>query len=470
MTLTSSARRQDQPVQIGGQHGYRIEGERAFINAELSVPPYHPGGAWALELWASEYAYDGGELSGVKIAEIAVDLPTPIAPHTHRVDVEVLAQLPLQGYAHNMSLALVELNDGRRVHDVASYPELETFPAPYFQGDVGYVLQGHEVLLQADGVFNPRVWGNLSGTLALELWASDGSSRHCVAGAQLAPLAGQEGAQWLQCRALFSEPPVGQWQLQLALREWTQAYGYVTRDQRDFAASYIVDAPFVEEPVLAAAPAAVAVAAPAAAVPAVAAAKVAAPVAAPKAVAVEAAAPKGAAAVAAVAVVAAVAPKAAVTPAPVAAAPAAVAPVAVAPVAAPAAKPAAPVAAAPVAAAPVAAPAAKPVVPVVAAAPVAAAIPVVAAAPVAAATPVVAAAPVAAAPVAEAAAAATPARSRQVSVQTASAEELARVKGLNLRIAKEIIKARPFAALEDVLKVEGVGRKTFDKIRSLLTL
>jgi len=66
--------------------------------------------------------------------------------------------------------------------------------------------------------------------------------------------------------------------------------------------------------------------------------------------------------------------------------------------------------------------------------------------------------------------AAAPAKSRQVSIMTGSAEELARVKGLNLRVAKEIIKARPYAALEDVLKVEGVGRKTFDKIRSLITL
>jgi competence ComEA-like helix-hairpin-helix protein len=74
------------------------------------------------------------------------------------------------------------------------------------------------------------------------------------------------------------------------------------------------------------------------------------------------------------------------------------------------------------------------------------------------------------APVAEAPAAPAAARSRQVSIQTGSADELARIKGLNLRVAKEIIKARPFAALEDVLKVEGVGRKTFDRIRSLITL
>jgi len=57
-----------------------------------------------------------------------------------------------------------------------------------------------------------------------------------------------------------------------------------------------------------------------------------------------------------------------------------------------------------------------------------------------------------------------------VSIQTASVEELARVKGLNLKIAKEIVKARPFAALEDLLRVHGVGRKTFDKIRALITL
>ncbi len=329
MNVTSSVRRAEQPVQIGSRHGYRIDGDVAYLNAELSVPPYHPGGSWALELWASEHAYQGGEPAGVRVSEVQFDLPTPLAPHTHRVEAQAPARLPLQGVAHTMLLALVELDGAeRRVHDVASYPALEAFPAPHFEGTVGYQVRGHEVALQAAEVANPRAASNFSGTLSLELWAVPQNSELapesgggvCLAAAQLAPIAGGQSAHELDCRAVFNEPAPGLYALQLLLREWTQAFGYLTRDRRGFALPYRVQAP-------------------------------------------EARAPES------------VPPASVIVP-----------------------------------------------------------------------------------------------RSRAVSIQTASVEELARVKGLNLKIAKEIIKARPFAALEDLLRVHGVGRKTFDKIRALITL
>jgi competence ComEA-like helix-hairpin-helix protein len=364
MNVTSSVRRSEQPVQIGSRHGYRIDGDVAHLNAELSVPPYHPGGSWALELWASERGSRGGELEGVKVSEVQFELPTPLAPHTHRVEAQTPARLPLQGLAHTMLLALVELDGNeRRVHDVASYPALETFPAPHFEGAVGYQIRGHEVALQAAAVANPRAASNVSGTLSLELWASPQGSALapesgggvCVASAQLAPIAGGERALELECRAAFNEPPSGSFTLELLLREWTQAFGYVTRDRRGFDLMYHVAAPERVSPTE-----------PVAAVAALEA--VVEPV------------------------------KAVVEPVKAVAPPQARAPERVPP------------------------------------------------------------------------ASASVARSRVVSIQTASAEELARVKGLNLKIAKEIVKARPFAALEDLLRVHGVGRKTFDKIRALITL
>lgn len=370
MNVTSPLRRSEQPVQIGSRHGYRIDGDVAHLNAELSVPPYHPGGSWALELWASERDYQGGEPSGVKVSEVQFDLPTPLAPHTHRVEAQTPARLPLQGLAHTMLLALVELDGSeRRVHDVASYPALETFPAPHFEGTVGYQLRGHEVALQVAEVANPRAAGNFSGTLSLELWAQPQGSALapesgggiCLASAQLAPIAGGQSAHELKCRAPFNEPAPGLYTLELLLREWTQAFGYLTRDRRGFALSYRVAAP---EPVTPAEPPAVEVA-----------------------------------------------PEPVVEPAKTVAAPEAVA-----------------------------APA-KPVPD-----------------------------PEARARASVPPAAASVARSRVVSIQTATVEELARVKGLNLKIAKEIVKSRPFAALEDLLRVHGVGRKTFDKIRALITL
>jgi competence ComEA-like helix-hairpin-helix protein len=415
MNVTSTVRRSDQPVQIGSRHGYRIDGDVAYINAELSVPPYHPGGAWSLELWACEQPYQGGELSGVRVSEVQLELPTPIAPHTHRVEAQAPAHLPLQGAAHTMLLALVERGPERRVHDVACYPELETFPAPHFEGEVGYQIRGHEIVLQAAAVANPRSAGTSSGTLSIELWASPSDSEdgaetgrgHCLGAAQLAPLAGGQSAFALACRAAFSEPPSGQYRLQLLLREWTQALGYLTRDRRAFDLRYCV-AEDVAEPqpaVVADAPIAKR---------AVADAPVAKPVVVPESLVLEAPVAKPA-----VVAPESPAPKALVVEAPVA-------------------KPEPP------------APKATPVV----------VVPVVVA-PAAVTAPAAVSAP--------AVAATTGARVR-VSIQTASVEELARVKGLTLQLAKEIVKARPFTSLEELLKVRGIGRKSLDKLRSLLSL
>jgi DNA uptake protein ComE-like DNA-binding protein len=365
MNLTSSARRSEQPLQIGSRHGYRIEADLASINAEISVPPYHPGGAWSLELWASPHAYAGGELHGVKLSEVQFELPTPLAPHTHRVEAQVPAQLPLQGRAHVMLLALVEQWTGR-VHDVAQYAELESFPAPRLEGDVGYEVLGAEVVLRAAAIVNARTAGNLSGTLSLELWAlplaagAASAGGHRLAAAQLAPVAGGEAAYGVQCRAAFSEPPPGRFELCLRLREWTQALGYVTRDQRSFALPYEV--------------ASEAMAAPA-------------PVSTLEAPALE---PRS---------VEVAGPEAVLELAPVAEA-------SVAP----------PVSEEPPSSGPL------------------------------------------------------PRASRAVSIQTGSVEELARVKGLNTKIAKEIIKSRPFDSLDALLKVRGIGRKTLERIRTLVTL
>jgi competence ComEA-like helix-hairpin-helix protein len=432
MNVTSTVRRSDQPVQIGGRHGYRIEGDSAHINAELSVPPYHPGGAWALELWACEQAYDGGELSGVKVSEVRFDLPTPIAPHIHKVEAQAPARLPLQGLAHTMLLALVELGGAeRRIHDVATYPALETFPAPHFAGEVGYEIRGHELMLQAAAVANPRPQGNLSGTLSLELWASplgseqapEAGAGHCLGQAQLAPVAGGESAFGLHCRAVFCEPPPGEFRLELLLREWTRALGYLTRDRRAFELHYQqaprVQAAFEEEELVWELPAAVAEPVAVLATPA------------PSVHAVVLAEP------------AVVAPE----PAVVAAEPAVVAAEPAVALAEPAV----------VAAEPAALPAAVLVAPPSV---------VVAASQPSAPSPLTPKSAPAVAPVALL----TRTGPRAISVQTASVEELARVKGLNLKVAKEIIKARPFKSLDELVKVQGIGRKTLDKIRSFLTL
>jgi hypothetical protein len=315
MTQPSTLRRQDQPIQIGPRHGYSIEGDLASINAELQVPPQHSGGEWMLELWATDHAYREGALTGLKVADVAVDLPTPIGTYVHQVNARTPARLPPQGRAYSMVLALVRRDsEGLTTVDAfANYPASQTFLAPHLAGPVGYQVDGDQVVLQASEIVNPRVLGNSSGTLALELWAfaESGAAPEGLrlATAEIGCVSGQYWLPALERRVAFSAPPVGRYRMAMLLCEWTAADGYVARDRRDLESIYV------------SAPAAATVVA---------------------------------------------------------------------------------------------------------------------------------------------------AGTGLVSIQTASAEELATVKGLTLKIAKEIIKARPFASLDDLIRVRGIGAKSLASLKRLL--
>jgi competence ComEA-like helix-hairpin-helix protein len=309
--------RQEQPIEIGS-NGYRIEGDEAAINAELQVPPHHAGGEWTLELWATDQAYEAGDLTGTKIAQVPVALPTPMGTYLHQVDALVPARSPLQGRAYAMVLALVRRGpEGQaKVDAFANYPASQTFVAPQLAGHVGYQIDGNEVVLQAQ-IVNPRDENNLSGTLSLELRAfpEAGSAPEGLrlASAEIGCISGQHGLPAVERRVAFDQPPAGRHRVAMVLCEWTAANGYVARDRRALEAILEISAP---EP-----------------------------------------------------------------------------------------------------------------------------------APASTSTP-----------------------SHLVSIQTASVEELSKVKGLNLKLANEIVKARPFASLEDLVRVRGIGQKTLARLASLLTL
>ncbi len=63
-----------------------------------------------------------------------------------------------------------------------------------------------------------------------------------------------------------------------------------------------------------------------------------------------------------------------------------------------------------------------------------------------------------------------PSTSKKISVNTASEEELMAVKGLPTRVARAIVAARPFAALDDVCRAKGIGAKLLAKLRDRLVL
>jgi DNA uptake protein ComE-like DNA-binding protein len=62
------------------------------------------------------------------------------------------------------------------------------------------------------------------------------------------------------------------------------------------------------------------------------------------------------------------------------------------------------------------------------------------------------------------------ASSKAISVNTAGVEELAAVKGLSAKLAGDIVKKRPFASLDDLRRVKGLGAKTLAKVRPGLKL
>ena len=477
MTLQTTNRRQDLPVRLGN-HGYRLDGDYALLQAELHVPPYLSGQGFGLELWACSTPHTGGELAGVKVAELPLDLPTPIGPHLHRVEARAALTPPLGSGDHAMVMVLVSGTDeSRRVQDYANYAHSQHFAGPVLEGAVGYAVDGNAVVLSAEGVVNRRPEGTASGSLCLELWGlsqpyAGGAPRgHRLAAAALGSVYGEYCLTQLERRVSFTPPSPGRWHVALLLREWTLPNGYVTRDHRGFDVLYEERAPESTG----AAPEAVPTAPVA---PTRTAAKLR--LLEPKLNALAAEAPvvevlvvEGSVAEAPVAeapVATTAAAEAPVAEAPVATTAAAEAPVAEAPVATTAAAEApvteAPVATTAAAEAPVATAAEAPV----AEAPVATTL---VAAPVAEAS---AAAPVAAAPaespVAKAPTAApAPARGpRALSVQTASLDELAKLPGLSLKIAKEIVKNRPFASLDALLSVRGIGDKTLRRLKGLLTL
>lgn len=55
-----------------------------------------------------------------------------------------------------------------------------------------------------------------------------------------------------------------------------------------------------------------------------------------------------------------------------------------------------------------------------------------------------------------------------VDVNTATIEQLSTLPGVGPEIAKKIVKGKPYAKAEDLLKVPGIGEKTLEKMRPRL--
>lgn len=57
-----------------------------------------------------------------------------------------------------------------------------------------------------------------------------------------------------------------------------------------------------------------------------------------------------------------------------------------------------------------------------------------------------------------------------IDINTATAAELQKIKGIGPVLAEKIIAGRPYRTLNDLRRVNGIGEKTFEKIRPYLTI
>jgi len=219
---------------IGETHGYCFDGDSVLINAELifSDAALSAASQWALQLWSSVSGFPDQQLAGVKVAELAV---YPAAGY-QSLTATVAAMPPAGSDELDMALALVCWGDNGlpMVADLAVYPVAESFVQPKLSGNVTCALADGMATLTVDAIENPRAEDNLSGTLALEIWALDapyagGSWQGVpVASMILGVLGG--GNALTDCNFVVpAAAPEGPGVLTLMLREWGPT-GYVTRD------------------------------------------------------------------------------------------------------------------------------------------------------------------------------------------------------------------------------------------------
>jgi DNA uptake protein ComE-like DNA-binding protein len=226
---------------LGATHGYTIEGEIVRIQADPVV--YDANAAlnrsWSLQLWACDGPFNGGPLTGHKAAEVSLGNLSEFTQAPSPLLASAAFHAPAGAREFTLVLALVAAPD--EVHSYASYPRPETFLLPRLRGHVGYVIDGRRITLEVAAVENPRESTNLSGTLALELWAlptpySGGNFNGApLAATVLGTLSGQSEWNPPPLDLAFKAPPDGTWHFCLMLREWTGT-GYTTRDYTNFAA------------------------------------------------------------------------------------------------------------------------------------------------------------------------------------------------------------------------------------------
>lgn len=121
----------------------------------------------------------------------------------------------------------------------------ESSVAPVLVGNCAYAITADRVQISLDQILNPRDVNDISGTLAIELWAlpqayqGDEFTGVALASTEIGSVFGQHSLNQCEYDLVFTTPPQGSWNVTLMLREWTSV-GYITRDFLNFPIPYEV--------------------------------------------------------------------------------------------------------------------------------------------------------------------------------------------------------------------------------------
>ncbi len=215
-------------ARLGSTHGYCFDGDQVELNAALCCcNDALCGQSWSLRLLANNQDV----VAELTLGQIFPDYTGYIA-----VSGQTDALIPAGQASHQLSLILC--CDGAEV-DRADYTAPASFLLPQLAGNCEITLNGDSAEIRIDSIVNARAEDNLSGTLALEIWALDepctgnqwtGSP---LASMILGQLAGQQAWHDVHHTLHATAAPANTFPT-LMLREWT-ATGYVTRDIRSLA-------------------------------------------------------------------------------------------------------------------------------------------------------------------------------------------------------------------------------------------
>jgi len=237
ITASTSASLASQPAaRIVGSHGYCIDGDVAYLNADIEWSRHaNDTPAWALQLWAHP-AEAASESSPVLVAELPLQSFVSRGDDVAHVEGSGVAMPPAGTEPYTMVLQLSTWSRGGAdlVHDQVAFAQAEQFVQPRLQ-QAAYRFEGDRLVLQAGRIENPRAADNLSGSLVLELWALAEPYRGgafegtCIGSAALGRLEGQQAWVDVDVSTVAAPRPAALRHSSLMLREWTAA-GYLTRD------------------------------------------------------------------------------------------------------------------------------------------------------------------------------------------------------------------------------------------------